>query len=200
MNRASLLLQWAQMREQWVESHVLRLGVWLGALLLGVYVLLAGFDAADAMVERNRGLEAEVMRLQGLAKEADWSERNQEVAGLRAAYDTAVWSDADLALTEASLQDWLRNVSQRLGLKVREVTLVRAESSAKVAADIPAGHVVLRARVSVEVQRAPLFSLLAEMAAQERRIVVERFVMKGTQQPALAEMDLRILARPGAKP
>ena len=200
MNRESLLLQWAQLRQQWDESQVLRVGIWLAALLVALYLLLAGFDAADRQVERNRSLQAEAARLEALAKDGNWTQRSQEVAGLRAAYDTAVWSDPDLALTEAGLQDWLRNTAQRLGLKVREITLVRAEAGAKPADDLPPGHVLLKARMSVEVQRTPLFTLLAEMAAQERRIVVERFVMKGTMAPAIAEMDLRIVARPGAKP
>jgi uncharacterized MnhB-related membrane protein len=200
MNRDALLSRWTQLREQWAESALVRLGGWLGLALVCLYLLLAGFDAADAALERNRGLATEMNRLQSLAKEADWPQRSQEVAGLRAAYDTTVWADPDLALTEASLQDWLRTTSQRLGLKVREITLVRAEPSAKPSNELPPGYVVLRARVSVELQRTPLFTLLAEMAAQERRIVVERFAMKGALQPGIAEMDLRILARPASKP
>ncbi|RZI96658.1 MAG: hypothetical protein EOP39_28740 [Rubrivivax sp.] len=200
MNRDALLSRWTQLREQWAESVLVRLGAWLGLALVCLYLLLAGFDAADAALERSRALAAEANRLQTLSKEGDWPQRSQEVAGLRAAYDTTVWADPDLALTEASLQDWLRNTAQRLGLKVREITLVRAEPSAKPLNELPPGYVVLRARVSIEVQRTPLFTLLAEMASQERRIVVERFVMRGTVQPAIAEMDLRVLARPASKP
>jgi hypothetical protein len=199
MNRDALLSRWTQLREQWEESTLVRLGAWLGLALLALYLLLAGFDAADASLERSRGLAAEVSRLQSLSKEANWPQRSQEVAGLKVAYDTAVWADPDLALTEAGLQDWLRTTAQRLGLKVREITLVRAEPGAKPSNELPPGYVVLRARVSVEVQRTPLFTLLAEMASQERRIVVERFVMRGSLQPAIAEMDLRILARPASK-
>lgn len=199
MNRDALLSYWTQLREQWAESRLVRLGAWLGLALAGAYLVLAGFDAADASLERGRVLAAEVARLQALSKETDWSRRSQEVAGLKAAYETTVWTDPDLALTEAGLQDWLRNAAQRLGLKVREITLVRAEAGAKPVNELPPGYVVLQARVSVEVQRAPLFTLLAEMAAQERRIVVERFTMKGVAQPAIAEMQLRVLARPGSK-
>jgi len=198
MNRDVFLSYWNQLREQWAESRLVRLGAWLGLALAGVYLVLAGFDAADASLERSRVLSAEVARLQALSKETDWSRRGQEVAGLKAAYETAIWTDPDLALTEAGLQDWLRNTAQRLGLKVREVTLVRAEAGAK-PVNLPPGYVVLQARVSVEVQRAPLFTLLAEMAAQERRIVVERFTMKGVLQPAIAEMQLRVLARPSGR-
>lgn len=167
---------------------------------MSVYLLLAGFDHVDAMLERNRGLAVEMTRLQALAKEKDWPERRREALALKVAYDTGVWMDTDLALTEAGLQDWLRNVTQRLGLKVREITLVRADPSTKPAGNVPPGYVELRARVSVELQRTPVFVLLAEMASQERRIVVERLSIRSQSQPAVATMDVRVLARPGGQP
>ncbi|WP_457445558.1 GspMb/PilO family protein [Roseateles sp. P5_E4] len=199
MSRDAVLTPWAQLREQWQESRLVRLGAWLGAALLSIYILFAGFDEVDALLERNRGLVVELTRLQGLAKEKDWPERRREATALKVAYDTAVWMEPDIALSEAGLQDWLRNVTQRLGLKVREITLVRAEPSAKPAGNVPVGYVEVHARVSVELQRTPLFVLLAEIANQERRIVVERLSIRSQSQPAVADMDLRILARPGSK-
>jgi type II secretory pathway component PulM len=200
MSRDAVLTPWAQLREQWRDSRLVRLGAWSVAALLSVYVLLAGFDWVDSLVERNRSQAAELIRLKALAKETEWPERRREATALKAAYDTAVWMDPDLALSEAGLQDWIRNVTQRLGLKVREITLVRADASAKPSSSVPEGYVEVHARVSVELQRAPLFVLLAEMANQERRIVVERLSLRGQSQPAIADMDLRILARPGNKP
>jgi type II secretory pathway component PulM len=200
MSRDPVLTPWAQLREQWQESRLVRLGAWLGVALLSVYLLLAGFDEVDAMLERNRVQAAELIRLKALARETDWPERRREVMALKAAYDTAVWMDSDLALSEAGLQDWLRSVTQRLGLKVREITLIRAEPAAKPAGNVPPGYIEVRAHLSVELQRTGLFTLLAEMANQERRIVVERLSIRGQSQPAIADLDLRILARPGSKP
>lgn len=200
MSLDAVTTPWAQLREQWQESRLVRLGAWMGAALLGVYLLLAGFDEVDRLVERNAGQAAELLRLQALAKETAWPERRREATALKTAYDTTVWMDPDLALSEAGLQDWLRNVTQRLGLKVREITLVRAEPTAKPTGQVPPGYVEVHARMSVELQRAPLFALLAEIANQERRIVVERLSIRGQSQPAIADMDLRILARPGSTP
>lgn len=200
MSRDAILAPWAQLREQWQESRLVRLGAWMSAALLTIYLLLAGFDAVDAMQERNRGLVVELARLKSLSKETEWPERGREAAGLKAAYETAVWADSDLALTEARLQDWLRTVTQRLGLKVREITLVRTEATAKPLTTVPAGYVELHARVSVELQRTAVFTLLAEMANQDRRIVVERIALRGQSQPGTAEIDLRVLARSGSKP
>lgn len=191
---------WGQLRQQWQESRVVRLGAWLGLVLVMVYGLMAGFDAVDAAAQRNQAQAAELVRLNGLARETAWPERRREALALKVAYDTATWKEPDLALTEANLQDWLRTVAQRLGLKVRELTVVRAEPSAKPVTNLPAGYVELRARLNVEVQRAPLFALLAEMANQERRIVVERFVLRAQGQPATAEIDVRVLAWTGEAP
>jgi type II secretory pathway component PulM len=200
MSADAALTPWAQLREQWQSSRLVRLGAWLGAALLAVYVLLAGFDEVDRLAELNRTQAAELLRLKALAKETEWPDRRREAGALKAAYDTTVWNDPDLALTEAGLQDWLRTVTQRLGLKVREITLVRAEPSAKPSGLVPPGYVEVRARLSVELQRTPLFTLLAEMANQERRIVVERLAIRSQSQPAIADMDLRVLARPGSAP
>lgn len=200
MSRDAVLTPWAQLREQWLESRLVRLGAWLGAALLSVYMLLTGFDAVDAALERNAGLAAELARLQALSRETEWPERGREALALKAAYETAVWADADIALTQANLQDWLRNVTQRLGLKVREITLVRTEPGAKPSTALPPGYVELHARVGVELQRTPLFALLAEMANQERRIVVERVAIHSQSQPATAEVDVRLLARPRTAP
>lgn len=200
MNPDDLRAQWAQLKLQWEESTLLRLGGWAVVTLLAAYLLLTGFDAADDQRERGRQLAAELKRQQALSREGDWAQREQELAGLKAAYDAGVWSDSELSLTEARFQDWLRNATQRLGLKVREITLVRAEPGAKAPEAVPAGYVVLRARLVLEVQRTPLLTLLAEMARQEQRIIVERLAMRGMLAPAVAEMDLRILARAGAQP
>jgi hypothetical protein len=200
MSRDAELSPLAQLREQWRDSRLVRLGAGLGVALLAIYLLLAGFDAVDERVERNHALSAELNRLQTLAKETEWPERGRELVGLKAAYEVAVWADQDVALTEAGLQDWLRNVTQRLGLKVREIALVRGEPGAKPASALPSGYVELHARVGVELQRGPLLALLAEMAQQERRIVVERLAIRSQSQPAVAEIDVRVLARPGGQP
>ena len=200
MNPEAIRVQFSRLRTQWEESGLVRLGLWAALGILCIYAVLAGFDATDAAMARSDALRADVQRFQALAKDEEWPRRQEEVLGLRAAYDTTVWSDPDLALTEAALQDWLRNAAQRLGLKVRDLAVVRAESDAKSASDLPAGYVVLRVRMSLELVRTPLLSLLAEIERQERKIVVERLTLRTLSQPAIADIDLRVLARPGAGP
>jgi type II secretory pathway pseudopilin PulG len=198
----------ATMRSQWVASLRLRVGVWLVVAILAAYAIDSGIAYVDARQEELQTADAEVARLRALAAERDWPDRAKEATQLTAALQSMAWSEPNLGLTEAALQDWLRTVSSRLGLKTRELTIVRVEEAAKataVRADqakesvgstsglaVPAGHVVLRAHMSFELQRAPLVTFLAECARSERSVVVERLVLR---QPLLAEVDVRVLAR-----
>ena len=204
--QAAWLAQWGEMRTQWQASARLRLGVWAVAGILLGYGVLKGLDQVDLNREEVRQLDAELVRLRVLAKETEWPERAKNAEALNAALASMAWGEADLGLTEAALQDWLRSLSNRLNLKTRELTVVRVEDGSKgptrAAAStnmptLPPGHVLLRARISFDLQRGPLMTFLAECARSERSVVIERLVLRHTSQPPVAEIDLRVLARTG---
>ncbi len=211
--RASALL--LDMKSQWQASVRLRLGGWLVLGILALYGLQLGLDHVDRQRDQLRNLETELAGLRSLSKERAWPDRAKEAAQLNAALSSMAWSESDLGLTEAALQDWLRTVPARLGLKTRELTIARMEDG-KPQADAtkasagsgspqgptpPPGYVVLRARLSFELQRAPLMAFLSECARSERSVVVERLSLRSLSQPPVAELDLRVLARkPEVKP
>lgn len=197
---------WADLRVQWQESARLRLGVWAVVGILAAYGVLLGQDHVDARRTELTQLDGELARLRALAREKAWPERAQEAERLSQALSSMAWSERDLGLTEAALQDWLRTVPARLGLKTRELSIVRVESGKADAAGNPAatandaaqalppGHALLRARISFEApQRGALMVFLAECARSDRPLVVERLLLRG--QPLFAEIDLRVLAR-----
>ncbi len=199
---SSLLTQWAQARAEWESSARLRIGLWsmLGIALL--WLLLVLLDAGDASAQRILSREAELQRLTKAAKGDLWGQRLAQGKEQLAALESMVWSEPELGLSEAAFQDWLREVSTRLGLKARELQVSRVEPAKLDQKDpLPPGTTLLRARLVVDLQRAALFSFLAEVARNERSIVVERLIIRGQSQPAVAEIELRALARrPGAKP
>lgn len=204
------LALWADLKTQWHGSFRLRLGAWLVLLILALYGLQLGLDHVDRQREKLKTLDGELTRLRALSQEKAWPERAKEAVQLTAALSSMAWSEADLGLTEAALQDWLRNVPTRLGLKTRELSIARVEDG-KASAETnrpafgaaagaqgltpPPNHVVLRARISFELQRAPLMAFLAECARSERSVVVERLSLRSLSQPPVVEMDLRVLAR-----
>lgn len=196
-----------EFRAQWQASTRLRLGVWLVLLILALYGLQSGLDLVALQRAQVKTLDGELSRLRALAKERDWPDRAAEASRMNAALASMAWAEADLALTEAAFQDWLRTVPSRLGLKTLALTIARVEDDKGIAGtakqgaagvqglSVPAGYVALRARVSFELQRAPLMAFLSECARSEHSVVVERLSLRGLSQPPMAELDLRILAR-----
>lgn len=211
MNTSALMQAWQQARSQWQTQPRVRAGLWLVlalALAQGLLLLLDRVDAQQAELQRLRGEE---QRLLAVPSAQAWGERAGQAAQTVVAYTGMAWAEADVGLSEAALQDWLRTVSARLGLNVRELRVVRAQATAGASAgpgttavpSLPAGHVLLRARLVADLQRTPLLALLAECARSERSIVVERLVWRGAGQPPLVEIELRALAReaqPGDRP
>lgn len=198
----TLQSQWAQVRAEWAASARLRAGLWavLGIGLL--WLLLVLLDACDASAQRIQAREAEFQRLSKASRGDLWGQRQAQAQENLAALESMLWSEPELGLSEAAFQDWLREVSSRIGLKTRELQVSRVEPSKQDQKDpLPADVTLMRARMVVELQRAPLFSFLAEIARNERSVVVERWVLRAHSQPAVAEIELRALARrPGAKP
>ena len=202
---------WADLKAQLQASARLRLGGWLVLGILSLYGLQLSLDHVDHQRKKLRDLEGELSLLRALAKERSWPERAKEAAQLSTALSSMAWAEADLGLTEAAFQDWLRTVPTRLGLKTRELSIARVGDGKSTTDAVkpvastgvlqrlspPPGHVVLRARIAFELQRAPLMAFLAECARSERSVVVERLSLRSLSQPPVAELDLRVLVRKG---
>lgn len=206
MNSEALAQAWQQVRTQWHANARLRAGLWMVLGLGLVQLLWMGLDRVDARRAALDSLRAEAHRLRNVPSAQAWGERADQASQAVAAYAGMAWSEADVNLSEAALQDWLRTVSGRLGLPVRELTVARAQVSKSEDASVtstgkvsplPPGHVLLRARLVAELQRTPLLAFLAECARHERSIVVDRLVWRGAGQPLLVEMELHALAQDG---
>ncbi|MDM4767541.1 hypothetical protein [Pelomonas sp. SE-A7] len=197
-----LSAQWQELRSQWAASARLRWGVWAVLLILVLYGMQLALDHVDLQRERIKTLDAELTRMRSLSGERAWADRAKEAEQLKIAMTTMAWNDNDLGLTEAALQDWLRNMASRLGLKTRDLTIVRVEAgkgqdpvAASALPAVPSGYAVLRARMSIELQRAPLMAFLGECTRSERAVVVERLALRMQGPVPMAEVDLRVLAR-----
>lgn len=191
--------QWGQVREQWRSSVRVRAGCWIMLLIAIAGLLQLGLESADAGRARLAQLDEELRRMESLAKEKAWPDRVKDADQQIAALLALSWNEADLGLNQAALQDWVRNVSTRLGLKARDIKVVRVEDP-KTNAALPPGHALLRARIVLEVpQRAPLMTFLAECARYERAMVVERLTLRQGNPTPIVELELRALARNGEK-
>jgi hypothetical protein len=199
----ALQAQWSEMQAQWQASKLLRWGVWGCCGLFLTWGLLVGLDHVDARRADLQTLQAEQQRMRAVPSANAWSARATDAANMLAAYSSMAWAEPDLGLSEAAMQDTLRNLTAKLGLSVRELRVSRVEAFAAPAgaatrqgpAPLPEGHVELRARLVIDLQRGPVMVFLAELARSERSFVVDRLVWRGSAQPPQLELELRALAR-----
>jgi hypothetical protein len=189
---------WAEVAGQWASSLRLRAGLTGIVLIVWVYVLLLVADQVSALRGETQALREELARIQPLAREQGWTQRAEDARQQLAAAQAMLWVDTDAGLIEARFQDWLRGTASKAGLSLRELSLqrgnatLRAGGASQVAASEP---LALGARMVVDLQRLPLLAFLAEVGRNEQVIVIERLSLRPGAQPALAEIELRVLGR-----
>lgn len=189
---------WAEVAGQWASSLRLRAGLTGIVLIVWVYVLLLVADQASALRGETQALREELARIQPIARERGWTQRAEDARQQLAAAQAMLWVDTDAGLIEARFQDWLRGTASKAGLSLRELNLqrgnatLRAAGASQVAASEP---LALGARMVVDLQRLPLLAFLAEVGRNEQVIVIERLSLRAGAQPALAEIELRVLGR-----
>ena len=97
------------------------------------------------------------------------------------------------ALVEADLQDWLRATAAKWGVSIRELELVRGDVTPRAAAaTVPAR--LMRVRLATDLKTVSMLGFLSELGQNERLVLVDRLVLRPAAQPALAELELRVLA------
>ncbi len=174
------------------QSARLRLGLLMVMAILWLWALLVLGDMAQAWRESAEQLQDKAAALRPVLKERIWLERAEDSSEQLQAVRTQLWSDPDLAVTEANLQDWLRGTAQKAGLTVRDLNVTRG-SLEKPSAPLQ-GLTPVTARLVLDYNRLPMLAYLAELARREPLLLVDRLALRLGAQPVLAELDVRVLA------
>lgn len=127
MSRATASAAWAGLRKELAGNPRLRLGLWVVAGILGLYLwLLLG----DWRAELEREYRAERQRLDkivSLAGQEQWLARAEAARTLRQALEAEIPRADTLGLAQASVQTWARDLIAVHGdaLRVQAQTPVR---------------------------------------------------------------------------
>lgn len=180
----------AQMRTEWRSNARLRLGLLVVAAVLWLWLVLLLQDQARAWQADAEATRAEIERLRPLQSATQWPQRAEEARKHLEAARAMMWTAASQGLAEADLQDSLRSWAEKAGLPVRELTVSASSESG-----VP-GVTVLRARLVVDMNRIGLMGLLSELGRSPRLMLVDTLRLRPQQQPARAELELKVLFRP----
>ena len=182
---------WSSLAAQWIASLGLRLGLLAIATLLAVYGLLAGADAVERVRQGNADLKVGIERLTPLVRERSWTDRAEEARRQRDALEGMLWIGADAALVDAELQDWLRTTAAKWGVAIRELELVRGDVAARATRSATR---TVRVRLATDLKTTSMLGFLSELSQSERLVLVDRLALRPASVPAIAEIELRMLA------
>jgi len=188
-----LLMQWQRLRAEAAANPRLRLGLYLIAGTLWLWLLLLAQDQAVAWRAEADEATAELERFKPLQAATQWPQRAEDARKHLEAARAMLWAAPSQGLAEAALQDTLRSWAEKAALPMRELN-VSAAPVTDASATTP-GLVNLRARLVVDLNRVGLMSLLAEIGRSPKVMVVDNLRLRLVTQPARAELEVRVLYR-----
>ncbi len=184
----------AQMRQEWRESSRLRFGVYAAIAIVWIYGILSLKDAAELERGAWQNTESRVARARATAASADWLRRSQDVIGAVNEYESLLWRDGSVGLSQAAFQERISQSLAAAGIVVRALRISPA-SDAPLSNDL--GDIVpLRARIQVEFRPSSFYSWLGTLAkavAEKRAaVVVESMTIRTSNfgQPSIADVEL----------
>ncbi len=184
----------AKIGAEWQESPRLRYGLFAIVLIFWVYGLLILNDAITA--ERNawQNTESRVVRARSTAESADWPRRAQDVTAAVGDFESILWRDGSLGLSQAAFHERVTQSFSSAGVTVRSLrvaTVIDAAVPGEMSDIVP-----LRARAQIEFRPAHFYSWLAElnkMRADKRpSIGIESLTIRAstTGQISIADLEL----------
>ncbi len=188
----------ADAREQFQHSRTLRLAVFALVFIVWLYGILVLRDAAAARRDAWLAVESRIVRAKALAASGDWAARSLEAKSALADYETLLWKDGSIGLSQAAAQENASRSLAAAGLSVRQIRAASADSA--VSADLPD---ILPIRVNVNFDfRQPAFqNWLAAMAREraEKRpaFVIDSLTVRGTPVPVVDAVLVAYAVKPG---
>lgn len=129
MSRSALVAAaWAGGRRELAGNPRLRLGLFVIAGILALYLWLLLRDGQAALAQEYRAERQRLARIVSLAGQEHWLARAEAARTLREALEAEIPSADTLGLAQASVQSWARDLGAAAGAEVR----VQTEAPARV--------------------------------------------------------------------
>jgi hypothetical protein len=155
-------------------------------------LLLITISLAQDSLRGLRTSQLELARLKYQVNEGSWPKRRQESETLRFQLRERFWTAETAGLAEASLERWLRERIERLGIRPDTIRVQRAavssantDSARQAMADVQR----MTAKVIMPFEPEALLQLIGAAASDEKILVVDRLLLRAGRN-ALIEMDI----------
>ena len=164
---------WARAKVELADKPRLRAGVWLGAGIMLVYLLLAQADRlTDAYKEHARQTDG-LARLAGVLSRKDWPQLLEEEQRNQQALQAALWRADTSGQAQAQLQQAIETKIEGLGLRDPRIR-------PGVTQPVPELPGVVRVQVELvgRYSGAAALELLEAIAISPAKLVVDRLVLR----------------------
>ncbi len=203
MNPIGGNLRAAQMRQEWRENSRLRYGVYATIAIVWIYGILSLKDATEVERSTWQNTESRLARARATATSADWLRRSQDVVVAVNEYESLLWRDGSIGLSQAAFQERISQSLAAAGIVVRAMRVSPA-TDAPLSGDV--GDIVpLRARIQVEFRPSSFYTWLGTLAkaSGEKRaaVVIESMTIRasGFGQASIADVELAGYALKGGR-
>jgi hypothetical protein len=186
----------------------LRIGLWIIAGIVWLYLLLSLRDEVDAITSEYRALAVKTARAESIARQSEWIARAAPAKALAFTAENRLWQESSLGLAQAAVQDWLNQAVQQAGVVKPVLTVaaqeeVRADTSDASNANKPAKPAPeadmwkVNARLGFDFSPKSFYNIMERISGSEKTFVIESMSVKGT--PAHVDLLLVAYFRPSGK-
>lgn len=181
----------------WLDKQLVqaeRLRPMIAAASVVVFLALLTLTIGMARQQGKDLITAQISlaRLKQQINEGSWADRKRESETLRFQLYQRFWTAETAGLAEASLERWLRERIEKLGVRPDTIRVQRAAvtAAADTSATAPlAGLQRMTAKVIMPFEPEALIDVLSAAASFEKILVVDRLMIRGGRN-ALIEMDI----------
>ncbi|MSO98463.1 MAG: hypothetical protein EXR11_09640 [Rhodospirillaceae bacterium] len=177
---------------QVAQTERLRPMLAAGAGIIFVALLAFTISLAQDSLRGLRASQLELARLNQQVNEGSWPKRRQESETLRFQLRERFWTAETAGLAEASLERWLRERIERLGIRPDTIRVQRAavaSANTDSSRQTLAGVQRMTAKVIMPFEPEALLQLIGAAASNEKLLVVDRLLIRAGRN-ALIEMDI----------
>jgi hypothetical protein len=163
-----------ELRDQWQQSPLLRLGVAAVVLIAAWYAHLLIQDwKADQADEAGR-LAERLARLEAVQQQTQWQERADAAKAVAARMEDRFWTAPTRGIGQADFQTWLERARARAGLPDMQQAVGGME-----AVDNLKGVFLTHAEVEGAFRPAALWQLIEAVETHDKALRVEQLDIRG---------------------
>jgi hypothetical protein len=166
-----------------------------GAVIAVLIVLFGANSFLNDQTRDLRRVQSDLSNLSRQLSEGSWEDRRRQSDALRLALSERFWQAETAGLAEATLERWLRDRSEKYGVKPDTIRIQRSAVGSGTDDKVSLKGVQrMTAKVTMPFQPQAVVQILDEVARNDKIMIVDRLFIRSGRNP-LVEIDFSTFIR-----